>query len=68
MGKAVISVILVLAVLAQPALAGRSGPSSRTARESKLAEGQKSKTTNSESARRCKKYFALVGAVISVPC
>ena len=54
--------------MAQPALAARGGSGSSGGSQKVKAEGQKAKGANFEPARTCNKYFALIGAVVSVPC
>jgi hypothetical protein len=65
MNKALVVLVVVLSVLAQPALAGRGGSNPGRA---KAAEGQKSATVTNGPSGTCRKYFAVIGAVVSVPC
>jgi hypothetical protein len=68
MARASICLALVLAILAEPAAAGRGGPNATRTQKEKATEVQKPTAVNSGAAGRCKKYFAVIGAVVSVPC
>ena len=64
-----IAFALLFAVAAQPALAKRSASTPASVQTVKAAQEQRTKgAAIHEPARTCKKYFAVVGAVISVPC
>ena len=62
-----VAIVVALSLMAQPALAARSGSGTGGSQKVK-AEGQKAKGANFEPARTCNKYFAIIGAVVSVPC
>jgi len=64
MRKLIAAAFLVVAVLTEPALA-HAGANSH----SRAIRAQKEKPTPlSGSDANCKKYFPLIGAVVSVPC
>jgi hypothetical protein len=63
-----IAIVVALSLMAQPALAARGGSGSTSGSQKVKAEGQKVKGTNFEPARTCNKYFAIIGAVVSIPC
>ena len=63
-----VAIVVGLSLMAQPALAARGGSGSSGGSQKVKAEGQKAKGANFEPARTCNKYFAIIGAVVSVPC
>lgn len=69
MNKAIVALVLVLALSAQPALAGKAG-ARHTADASKAIEEPRSNRATVANAghAECKKYFALIGSLVSVPC
>jgi|SoimicMinimDraft_3_1059731.scaffolds.fasta_scaffold1254462_1 uncharacterized protein YdeI (BOF family) len=72
MKKAVVALVLVLAISAQPALAAKGGanPRSADAPKAKVTEEPQSNRATVASAGygECKKYFALIGRLAEVPC
>jgi hypothetical protein len=65
MKKALIALALIFAVSAQPALAARSQSShQQKADAAKVNVTENSSFANSE----CKKYFAVIGSLVTVPC
>jgi hypothetical protein len=71
MNKAFVALVLVLAVSAQPALAGKGGASRRAdAPKVKVAEEPRYQpaTVGNGGHSKCKKYFALIGSLVEVPC
>lgn len=72
MNKAIVTLVLILAASAQPALAGRSGagrhaaeaPKAKTAAEPRYQPA----TATDAGHAACKKYFALIGSLVTVPC
>jgi hypothetical protein len=70
MNKALAALVLILAVSTQPALAGRAGASRHTADARKVKEEPRyTRATVANSAgAECKKYFALIGSLVTVPC
>ena len=72
MNKAFIALVLVLAVSAQPALAAKAGASRHAADSPKVKvteepRYQRATVANARHAE-CKKYFALIGSLVTVPC
>lgn len=70
MNKAITALVLVLAFSAQPALAGKSGRHAADApkpKETEQAHFQRAAMSNAGRVE-CKKYFALIGGLVSVPC
>ena len=71
MNKAIIALVLVLAVSVQPAIAGKSGAGRQAdAPKSKKTEEQRYQraTVSSAGQAECKKYFPVIGKVVAVPC
>jgi uncharacterized protein YdeI (BOF family) len=72
MNKALVALVLVLAVSAQPALAGKGGPSRRAADAPKVKVTEEPRyqraTVANAGHAECKKYFALIGSLVTVPC
>jgi hypothetical protein len=69
MNKIIVSVVLIFGILSQPALASTSGskhPLAAPAQKVKAAD--KTATAMHSSPSQCKKYFALIGALVAVPC
>jgi hypothetical protein len=69
MNKIIVSVVLVFGMLSQPALASTSGskrPPAATAQKVKAAD--KTTTAMHSATSQCRKYFALIGALVAVPC
>ena len=68
MNKIIVTVVFVFAALTQSALASAGvakHPPAATAQKVKALE----KTATLHSAHsQCKKYFALIGALVTVPC
>ena len=70
MNKVFVALVLVLVTLTQAALAG-SSPHAGGAQKVKASEGQRSNagtTAANTGHSQCKKYFALIGALVTVPC
>ena len=72
MNKALVALVLVLAVSAQPALAAKSGASRHAAEapKEKVTEEPRYQraTVGNTGSSECKKYFALIGSLVTVPC
>ena len=71
MNKAVVALVLVLAAsAAQPALAGREGANRHIASTVKVTDEPRSNRATVANAghTECKKYFALIGSLVTVPC
>jgi len=65
MKNTLIAFVLIIAVSAQPAFAARSGSSRQhNADTSKVRVTETRRSENSE----CKKYFPLIGSLVTVPC
>ena len=67
MNKVIGTVVLALAVLIQPALANAGG-SKRPQPAGERKEKAEERTASNSDRSGCKKYFALVGALVDVPC
>ena len=67
MDKVLVATVLVLSLLAQPALAARGDPRSTTQKAKPAAE-KKSRATIAGPTGTCRRYVAVIGAVVSVPC
>ena len=72
MNKALVALVLVLAVSTQPALAGKSGASRHGADTPKVKVTEEPRyqhaTVGNAGHSECKKYFALIGSLVTVPC
>ena len=70
MNKAFVALVLVLAASAQPALAGRATAGRHAADAQKATEKPRSgRATMADAGHaECKKYFALIGSLVTVPC
>ena len=74
MNKAFLALVLVLSVSAQPALAGKPGASRHAADAPKAKVTEQPRptraTTTDAGNAECKKkkYFALIGRLVTVPC
>ena len=72
MNKAIVALVLVFALSAQPALAGKAGASRHTADVPKakvIEEPRANRATVADAGHaECKKYFALIGSLVAVPC
>jgi hypothetical protein len=69
MNKIIVSVVLVFGILTQPALASTSGPKRPPAAAAQKAKAADKTTTAMHSTpSQCKRYFALIGALVAVPC
>jgi hypothetical protein len=73
MNKALGALVLVLAAsTAQPALAGREGANRHIADAPKVKvteEPRSNRATVANAAHaECKRYFALIGSLVTVPC
>ena len=66
MNKAIVALVLVLALSAQPALAGKAG-ARHTSKAIEEPRSNRATVANAGHAE-CKKYFALIGSLVSVPC
>jgi hypothetical protein len=68
MNKAIVALVLVLAVSTHPALAGKrqaaDAPNTKGKDEPRLGRS----TVANAGPAECKKYFPLIGSLVSVPC
>ena len=72
MNKSIVALVLVLAVSVQPAIAGKSGAGRHAADAPKAKKTEEPRyqpatVSNAEQAA-CKKYFPIIGRVVTVPC
>ena len=67
MNKVIGTVVLAFAVLLQPALASAAG-SKRPQPAGERKENAEERTASNSDRSGCKKYVALVGALVDVPC
>jgi hypothetical protein len=67
MNKVIGTLVLAFAVLMQPALASAGG-AKRSQPAGERKEKAAERTASNSDGSGCRRYFALVGAVLDVPC